>query len=136
MLDQGGYARYDFSTATKLLGIMGDLKERYGSLENLLESTDPKDLKKKLEEFGGVGDVTSHIFLRELKGVWDISLEMPNEIKEIAEKLDIDINININEERFGRIETALVKLNLRYCKRKKCHKCPMRDFCKRDHLLP
>ena len=36
LLDQGGYARYDFKTATKLLKVMAALQEQYqGSLERL-----------------------------------------------------------------------------------------------------
>jgi hypothetical protein len=35
ILDSGGYVRYDFSTASKLLDTMSELKRRYGSLENL-----------------------------------------------------------------------------------------------------
>ena len=35
ILDAGGYVRYDFSTATKLLEIMTVLQQNYGSLENL-----------------------------------------------------------------------------------------------------
>ncbi len=31
MLDEGGYVRYDFSTATKLLNVFGNLKKKYGS---------------------------------------------------------------------------------------------------------
>ncbi len=36
LLDEGGYARYDFKTATKLLKVIGSLIEQYqGSLEKL-----------------------------------------------------------------------------------------------------
>lgn len=31
MLDEGGYVRYDFSTATKLLNVFGNLKKEYGA---------------------------------------------------------------------------------------------------------
>ena len=37
ILDEGGYVRYDFSTATKLLDIVRTLTEEYGSLENLYQ---------------------------------------------------------------------------------------------------
>jgi hypothetical protein len=37
ILDEGGYVRYDFSTATKLIDIMSCLKERYGTLEGLYQ---------------------------------------------------------------------------------------------------
>ena len=68
ILDQGHYVRYDFSTATKLLEICRELKERYGTLINLLnQAKDQKDLERKLLEFKGIGPVTVRIFLRDLK---------------------------------------------------------------------
>lgn len=71
LLDAGGYVRYDFSTATKLLNIMKELKEKYGTLNNLHKiAKDSKDLEAKLQEFKGIGPVTTNIFLRELRGIW------------------------------------------------------------------
>jgi hypothetical protein len=56
ILDAGGYARYDFSTGTKLINIMSELRERYGSLEELRQqSSDTKDLQRRLREFKGIG---------------------------------------------------------------------------------
>jgi len=67
VLDRGHYIRYDFSTATKLLEICKELKEKYGSLKNLINvSKNKKDLAKRLQEFKGIGPVTTRIFLREL----------------------------------------------------------------------
>ena len=114
ILDEGGYVRYDFSTATKLLEIMKLLNEKYGSLEGLYErSTDSHDLKEKLKEFKGIGDVTAQIFLRELRGVWNIKIPVSEKAKEIAEMLDIDLEGKEGEE-LSRIESALVKINIRY----------------------
>jgi hypothetical protein len=68
ILDRGHYVRYDFSTATKLLEISKELKQRYGSLGNLLrQEKNRKDLEMRLQEFRGIGPVTTRIFLRELK---------------------------------------------------------------------
>ena len=68
ILDQGHYVRYDFSTATKLLEICRELKEKYGTLINLLnQARDQKDLERKLLEFKGIGPVTVRIFLRDLR---------------------------------------------------------------------
>ena len=48
ILERGHYVRYDFSTATKLLEICKELKERYGTLTNLLnQAEDQKDLERK-----------------------------------------------------------------------------------------
>jgi len=67
ILDRGHYVRYDFSTATKLLEISKQLKERYGRIKNLLKSAkDKKDLEQRLLEFKGIGPVTAKIFLRDL----------------------------------------------------------------------
>jgi hypothetical protein len=68
VLDRGHYVRYDFSTATKLLEILKELKEVYGNLTNLLGSAKSEnDLLKKLQGFKGIGPVTTRIFLRDLK---------------------------------------------------------------------
>ena len=56
ILDRGGYVRYDFSTATKLLEIATNLKEWYGSLDNLCaQAKTSQELEKMLLEFKGVG---------------------------------------------------------------------------------
>jgi endonuclease III len=129
VLDEGGYTRYDFSTATKLLGIAGKLKDKYGSLEELYtRSKDTEDLGRKLKEFKGIGDVTAQIFLRELRGVWKIETPPSNKFKETGKKLDIDLD-NFEGKELSRVETALVKLNLRYCRHQICEKCPLTDFC-------
>jgi endonuclease III len=130
ILDNGGYVRYDFSTATKLLNTMADLKERYGSLDGLYgQSSDTKDLERILKQFKGIGAVTAHIFLREMRGIWDVDPGVPNKVKERGGNLDIDLK-DVEGERLARIETAIVKLNLRYCKKKRCAKCPMKEYCR------
>lgn len=73
ILDDGGYTRYDFKTADKLLLVSHNLIEKYdGSLNEIHDqSSDPRDLERRLKELGkGIGDVTVSIFLRELRGVW------------------------------------------------------------------
>ncbi|PWB43887.1 MAG: hypothetical protein C3F12_11615 [Candidatus Methylomirabilota bacterium] len=68
VLDRGHYVRFDFSTATKLLDISRLLIDRYGSLANLFrQSRNRKDLATRLQEFKGIGPVTTRIFLRDLK---------------------------------------------------------------------
>jgi endonuclease III len=129
ILDEGGYVRYDFSTATKLLDIAGTLKEKYGSLENLYNlSSDTKDLERRLREFKGIGAVTTQIFLRELRGVWQINPEVSDKAKSVAENLDTNLQ-EFEGEKLSRVETALVKLGIKYCKRKRCEECPVKEFC-------
>ena len=68
VLDRGQYVRYDFSTATKLLEICKALQRKYSTVTNLLcQSKNPTDLNRRLQEFKGIGPVTSRIFLRDLK---------------------------------------------------------------------
>lgn len=129
ILDEGGYVRYDFSTATKLLDVMETLKEKYGSLEDLYNlSLDTKDLEIRLQEFKGIGAVTTQIFLRELRGVWQISPVVSRKAKSVAENLGINLQ-QFEGEELSRVETSLVKLGIRYCKRKRCEECPVKDFC-------
>jgi len=73
ILDAGGYARYDYKTATKLLEVCAALMRDYGgSLDALHDAaTDPRDLENRLKALGkGIGDTTVDIFLRELRGIW------------------------------------------------------------------
>lgn len=68
VLDRGHYVRYDFSTATKLLDVCKTLKEKYGTLSALIKkSKNRQDLRRRLEEFKGIGPVTARIFLRGIK---------------------------------------------------------------------
>jgi hypothetical protein len=73
LLDQGGYVRYDYKTATKLLDINRALLERYDGNFNILHAAaiDSGDLARRIMELGkGIGKVTTYIFLRELRGKW------------------------------------------------------------------
>jgi hypothetical protein len=74
ILDAGGYVRYDYKTATKLLDACTALMRDYGgSLDNLHDAaSDPRDLEQRIKSLGkGIGDTTIGIFLRELRGIWD-----------------------------------------------------------------
>ncbi len=71
VLDRGHYVRYDFSTATKLLDICKALKEKYGTLTNLLKQSHSIDeLSTQLQDFKGVGPKTAEIFLRDIAPIF------------------------------------------------------------------
>ncbi len=73
ILDAGGYVRYDYKTATKLLDVCTALLRDYrGDLDALhAAAADPHDLETRLKALGkGIGDTTVGIFLRELRGIW------------------------------------------------------------------
>jgi endonuclease III len=71
VLDKGHYVRFDYSTATKLLDICKSLKEKYGTLTNLLNQAQTIDeLSSRLQEFKGVGPKTTEIFLRDMASIF------------------------------------------------------------------
>jgi endonuclease III len=71
VLDHGHYVRYDFSTATKLLDVSKTLKEKYGTLTDLLKQSHSIDeLSSRLEEFKGIGPKTTEIFLRDIAPIF------------------------------------------------------------------
>jgi endonuclease III len=123
VLDSGGYVRYDFSTGSNLLGIMKELKEKHGDLENLhRHSVNPADLEKRLQEFKGIGPVGVNVFLRELRGIWGKAKPKPSKIAvETAQKIGL--------KDMEPYESALVRLNLEFCKKHKCSECLVQNYC-------
>lgn len=74
ILDRGGYVRYDFKTASKLLDVAGHLMDHYRGDLNALHraAADEADLEHRIQALGkGIGEVTVNIFLREMRGIWD-----------------------------------------------------------------
>lgn len=149
ILDSGGYARYDFSTATKLLEIMNDLENDYGGdLKKLHdESVDEEELERRLKGLGkGIGDVTVNIFLRELRNIWEKADPQPctlvrlaarhlgflrpheNALKVLKEAWEAR---KVPGRDFCDFEAALLRLGKDYCKRSRCDICPMEEECKR-----
>jgi len=141
ILDTGGYTRYDFKTATKLLEIMQMLNHVYGGDLNVLheKARSSEDLESKLMEFKGVGPVTVNIFLRELRGIWEKAQPLPGDHVIIAaRRLGLTVLEGKDEEerkmllielkriwenanrscRFSDFEAALVKFGI-YQRRKR-----------------
>ena len=115
--------RYDFSTASNLLRIMEELKEKYGDLEGLhRESSGPIDLERRLQEFRGVGPVGVNIFLRELRRIWEKAKPKPS-------RMAIKTAQRMGLKDVESYESVLVRLNLEYCKKRKCDKCPVQSHC-------
>jgi endonuclease III len=124
VLDSGGYVRYDFSTASNLLGVMKELKEKYGDIENLhRQSSSPADLERRLQEFKGIGPVGVNIFLRELRGTWEKAKPKPS-------KMAVETAQKINVKDIEPYESALVRLNLEFCKKHRCAECPVQSHCR------
>jgi hypothetical protein len=143
ILDEGGYTRYDYKTADKLLEVSRNLAQQFDGSLSLLhqKASDPRDLEKRLKNLGkGVGDVTVGIFLRELRGIWKKSNPAPTGLVISAAK-NLGIVKSENPENalralerfwqknrvkgrsFVEFETALVRLG-RDFRRKKKHPAP------------
>ncbi len=153
ILDDGGYARYDFSTATKLLEIMKDLQKNYNGDLNRLEqeARDEEGLERLLKGLGkGIGDVTVNIFLRELRLIWPKARPEPSDLVKLSarnigiikqnedalEPLErVWAKYKIRGKDFCDLEAALVKLGKDYCKKLKCKGCPMETKCLAEYFL-
>jgi endonuclease III len=126
ILDEGGYTRYDFSTADKLLEVFRNLREQYGGNLNRLyeKSRGAEEVEANLKGLGkGIGDITVSIFLRDMRRIWRKvdpsptplvimamkSLGIKN-LKQYARKKRIDL---------VRLETALLRYSKNFLKRKK-----------------
>ncbi len=149
ILDEGGYARYDFKTSDKLLEVMGNLLAKYEGSLNLVHerASDSYDLEKRLKDLGkGVGDVTVSIFLRELRDLWKKADSKPTSLVILAAK-NLGIVREEGPERalgeleefwrkngvdgktFVNFETALLRLGKNLCRRKKCRECVLERCC-------
>lgn len=147
ILDAGGYARYDFSTATRLLAIMETLNRSYGGDLNALygRARNSTDLERLLKELGkGIGDVTVTIFLRELRTVWPKARPPLSPLALLASRhLGLagagEESLAVLESLWSKhpvegcdfcdFEAALVRLGKDYCRKGRHYACPFRDIC-------
>lgn len=124
ILDAGGYTRYDFSTADKLLEVFGNLKKHYrGDLNQLhQDAKDSRDLEGRLKGLGkGIGDTTVSIFLRDMRLAWSKADPKPTPLVQTGmKKLKIK-DMKAVAARKGldlvRLETALLRLGKDFMKR-------------------
>lgn len=126
ILDEGGYTRYDFSTADRLLEVFGNLEKRYGGdLTRLYkESETGAEVEANLKRLGkGIGDTTVSIFLRDMRHVWrrvepkrtplvTLALETlkVRDLEGYAKKHEMDV---------VRLETALLRYSKDFLKKAK-----------------
>jgi hypothetical protein len=154
ILDSGGYVRYDFKTATKLLNVCDTLMKDYNGDHNLLHrvAKDEKDLEGRLKELGkGIGNVTVNIFLRELRDVWEKAnpplqelvilsarkLGFITEEGNALQRLRLIWKENgIKGKGIADFEVSLLRLSKNFCRKRKCGLCPVSSWCpeKEDSL--
>lgn len=149
ILDKGGYVRYDFKTATKLLEIAKNLvRECQGDLNTLhSEAKDVKDLERRLMNLGkGIGRVTAAIFLRDLRGIWkkadppptSLTIEAARNLGLTKGESDEDVLENLKSvwskckikgKDILNFETALLRLGKDWCRKKRCQECSFVSYC-------
>ena len=119
ILDEGGYTRYDFKTADKIIEACQNII-RQGGIDALIEKG-----RNALKVARGIGDVTIDIFLRELDLPHSISkyallaaknhgMVEGNKIKRIKGLDDV------------MVEIAFMKLGRDYCRKNRCKDCPFK----------
>jgi DNA polymerase/3'-5' exonuclease PolX len=126
ILDEGGYTRYDFSTADKLLEVFGNLEKRYGGdLTRLYkESKTGAEVEANLKRLGkGIGDTTVSIFLRDMRHVWRRGEPKPTPLVTLALEIlkvrDLEGYAKKHEMDVVRLETALLRYSKDFLKKTK-----------------
>ncbi|BBY15960.1 HhH-GDP family DNA glycosylase [Mycolicibacterium litorale] len=68
---RAGYARYDESSATRLVEMARAVQDDHGGdLRRLADDHDVDAVRRKLKGFKGIGDTGAGIFLREVQDTW------------------------------------------------------------------
>jgi len=131
ILDAGGYTRYDFKTATKLIDISTAILKKGNFKKILIDSKNSTELLKNLRDLGkGVGNVTVGIFLRELIGKYNFK-PMPDKRVLLSSK-----NIGIdpleyskrNGIDYGYVENFLSATG-KNCLKNRCERCVANKYC-------
>jgi len=113
VMREGHYIRYDESKSTKLLRDCQKLIDDYGGRLSQVrdKASDARDLERRLDDFYGVGPVTTNIFLRELRPFWEKSDPEPLPVvKELALRYGVDLERYDRKSLvFARIEAGLIR---------------------------
>lgn len=129
ILDRGGYVRYDYKTADKLMEMA----------QNVLNKGITFSQEGVISLAKGIGQVTAAIFLRELN--LDIDYTVQKSVYDTAENLGLIrertlpelrrvwIENRINSYTYVNFETALLRLGKDFCRKEKHRTCEMREWC-------
>ncbi len=117
VMREGGYVRYDGRKSEQILRDCRTLLIRYGGKLSRLHAAarDARDLEARLDDFYGVGPVTTNIFLRELRPFWSKADPVPlPSVLALASTLGIALGRQGRKTlTFARIEAGLVRLSHR-----------------------
>lgn len=121
VLDEAGYVRYDFRTATRLGHLAQKVLEDYaGDLRRLREaaSHDPTRERQLLERFVGIGPVGAAVFLREAQTAWpELRPYVDERTRETAVRLGLPSDPNrlaalVRTRDLSRLTAALVRYRI------------------------
>lgn len=121
ILNNANYTRYQERTSTFLGEVADKMEQEYsGDLRKLRNKADhnPKEIRKKLKEFKGLGDVAVDIFFREAQQVWEELFPfVDKKTKKSAKKLGINSSTKalqkyVAKRDFARLSAALVRMDL------------------------
>lgn len=134
-MDEGGYTRYDFSTADSLLEIFKDLQKKYAGDLNRVQAAvrDPNDLEERLKNLGrGIGDTTVSAFLRDMRGVWWKADHKPSPLVEMAMKelgiKDLKQFAKNKRLKIVNLDTALLRLGKDFLRKGKKLEIEMKEL--------
>lgn len=117
---RAGYARYDESSATRLVDIATAVRDDYdGDLRGLATraGTDVATATRLLKEFKGIGDTGADIFLREVQDVWTwvrphFDARARSAAAELGLPEDADALAALGKSECARLAAALVRVSL------------------------
>lgn len=74
VLGESNYKRYDESKARELIKLGQDVLDRYGGKITTLPegAKTKKEIKQRLQEFTGIGQTATDIFLRDVGSAWKV----------------------------------------------------------------
>ncbi|MGB7509135.1 MAG: endonuclease [Mycobacterium sp.] len=117
---RASYARYDESSATRLVDIATAVRDDYdGDLRSLASRADHdvEQATKLLQEFKGIGDTGADIFLREVQDVWTwvrphFDERAPHAATQLGLPGDADKLAELGGSECARLAAALVRISL------------------------
>jgi endonuclease III len=117
---RAGYARYDESSATRLVDIATAVREHYhGDLRELASAAEARTGRAAtlLQEFKGIGETGADIFLREVQDTWTWVRPYFDEralgaAGELGLPTDVDALAALAPRRVASLAAALVRVSL------------------------
>lgn len=153
-LSASGFMKDDFTIVRELKEISRAIIEEYDGDLNLVhkQASDSQSLEQLLSGLPGMGPITTKVFLRELRGIWDKANPLPAHstacsarrigLTRILAKNDEDLlnvlellqkfwsKFEVPDREFADFEVGLLRLGKNFCLKGKCLKCQLAVYCR------